>query len=34
MTKKLTALLAALLMICVCAGAMGEINLTRRDLSP
>ena len=33
MTKKLTALLAALLMICVCAGALGEINLTRRDLS-
>ena len=32
MAKKLTALLAALLMICVCAGAMGEINLTRKDL--
>ena len=33
MTKKLTALLAALLvMLGVCAGAMGEISLTRKDL--
>lgn len=32
MKKKLTALLAALMLICVCAGAMGEINLTRKDL--
>lgn len=32
MKKKLIALLAALMLICVCAGAMGEINLTRKDL--
>lgn len=32
MAKKLTALLMTLLLLCMCAGAMGEINLTRKDL--
>ena len=32
MAKKLTALLMTLALLCMCAGAMGEINLTRKDL--
>ena len=32
MAKKLTALLMTLALLCMCAGALGEINLTRKDL--